>query len=134
MADEKTEDKKGRSVLELISAGTGFVVALAMIGFMGWKAVTGGDTGPPEVSLTPARFARAGENYVVEFVARNAGLQTAADVHVEGTLLQGTHVVERSGATLDYVPARSERHGGIVFVHNPRRFRLEVRPTGYQVP
>jgi uncharacterized protein (TIGR02588 family) len=42
--------------------------------------------------------------------------------------------VERSEATIDFVPARSSRHGGLVFKNDPRRYRMEVRPVGFDRP
>jgi uncharacterized protein (TIGR02588 family) len=33
-----------------------------------------------------------------------------------------------------YVPAGSQRRGGLYFVHDPRRLKLVLSPLGYEVP
>jgi uncharacterized protein (TIGR02588 family) len=62
------------------------------------------------------------------------GDATAAGVLVQGELRSNTGLVERSEATLDFVPARSWRPGGLVFTTDPRAQRLEVRPLGLDRP
>ncbi len=42
--------------------------------------------------------------------------------------------METSGATLDHLPARSNRAGGLFFDHDPRAFALRLRAKGYHEP
>lgn len=41
---------------------------------------------------------------------------------------------EISTATLDYVAGNATAKGGLLFAHDPRRRRLQVRALGYQTP
>ena len=122
------------SLLEWISAGVGLLLAAAMVGFIGWEAATGDGREPPALVVEPQRAVRTAGGYVVEFVARNSSEATAAAVRIEGQLKQGGESVETSEASLGYVPGRSRREGGLVFTRDPRRYRLEMRATGYELP
>ena len=42
--------------------------------------------------------------------------------------------IETSDTTLDYLPGRSEREGGLFFSRDPRGFDLRLRPKGYMKP
>jgi uncharacterized protein (TIGR02588 family) len=79
--------------------------------------------------VTPTR-----NGYVVTFRATNQGDVTAADLMVEGELLSGAEIVERSSAALSYVPPRSQRLGGLFFTRDPRTLDLKLRATGYEQP
>ena len=70
----------------------------------------------------------AGTGWVVEFEARNLSPVTAAQVTIEGRLADG----ETATATIDYVPGRSARRGGLFFSREPRG--AELRALGYQDP
>jgi uncharacterized protein (TIGR02588 family) len=65
---------------------------------------------------------------------KNDGNETAAGVHVEGELRADTGSVEKSGVTLDYVPAGARRKAALWFTYDPRTLSLRVRPTGHDVP
>jgi uncharacterized protein (TIGR02588 family) len=43
-------------------------------------------------------------------------------------------VVETSQATIDYLPQRSERRGGLFFTRNPEGLDLNLRAEGYSEP
>lgn len=131
---EGQHGRQGGSLLERTSAAMGLIVTVAMLGFIGWRAGTDDAEEPPRLTVEVAQVGRSGGHYVVEFVARNASSAAVADLHVEGVLRQGEAEVERSDAALDYAPGRSERRGGLFFTHDPARYTLEIRPTGYQEP
>lgn len=133
MGGGRSRGKGSGSALERLSASVGLVTVLAILGFMGWQAVNMTES-PPAVTVRPGQISRTGGGYVVEITARNASMTTVADLHVEGALTQGEVEVERSEVTLSYVPAQSEARGGLIFTHDPARYRLEIRPTGYQEP
>ena len=80
------------------------------------------------------QIGRSGGSYVVQVIVRNAASVAAADVRVEGVLREGPAEIERSEAGLDYVPGQSQRSAGLIFTKDPARYRLELRPVGYQEP
>jgi uncharacterized protein (TIGR02588 family) len=55
-------------------------------------------------------------------------------VQVHGELRSDTSVVEQSESSVDFVPARSWRTGGLVFAKDPRTYRVEVRVVGFDRP
>ena len=92
---------------------------------------------PPLVSVRATRIvAQPAGGYVVEFVAANRGGVTARALTVEGRLLdvEAGQEVGKSTATITWVPPRAEREGGLFFSHDPRRYRLEIKPGGYERP
>ncbi len=72
--------------------------------------------------------------YLVEFLAINQGETTAKGLIIEGQLTEGGQEVEKSETTLDYIPARSEREGGLFFTENPEQFEMQLRALGYEEP
>lgn len=91
----------------------------------------------PFLAVRPTRIVAQPEGgYVVEFVAANGGSVTARGLTIEGRLLEleGGEEVGKSTATLTWVPPRAERNGGLFFSHDPRRYRLEIKPGGYERP
>lgn len=130
------EPKPTRNVpwLERAAGLVGLLLTLAMLGLLVRHAIRDDDA-PPAVTVAAERIlALPGGGYVVEFTARNrARTATAAQLMVEGELRTpaGTETAE---ATLDYVPARSGKRGGLHFVNDPRSGRLELRAVGYSEP
>ena len=122
------------SPLEWAAAILGGLIALALLGLIGWDAVVGPGRAPPALVVQPERVTRNAGGYVVQFVARNRADDTAAGVHVEGVLEQGGAPIETSQTTIDYVPGNGRRRGGLVFTRDPAAYRLELRATGYQQP
>ena len=109
------------------------LVVLAAVGYLFVEALTRPSL-PPMVTVQVERVLRMRSGFLVEFRAINEGSSTAAHLIVEGTLLQDTTTVEKSTATIDFVPAETESEGGLFFSRDPRAYRLEVRPTGYDRP
>lgn len=109
------------------------VVVLLAVGYLFYRALAG-PASPPSITLQAERILPAGAGYLVELRIRNEGGETAASLMIEGSLMQDTTAVEKSTATIDFVPAETERTGGLFFTKDPRRYRLELRPTGYDRP
>ena len=109
------------------------LVVLAAVGYLFFEALTRPSL-PPMVAVQVERVVPMRSGFLVEFRAINEGSSTAANLMVEGTLLQDTTTVEKSTATIDFVPAETEREGGLFFSRDPGAYRLEVRPTGYDRP
>lgn len=120
--------------LERAAGLIGVLLTLAMLGLLVRHAIRDDDA-PPAVTVTAERIvALPGGGYVVEFTARNrARTATAAQLMVEGKLRTAASL-ETAEATLDYVPARSEKRGGLYFINDPRSGRLDLRALGYSEP
>lgn len=82
----------------------------------------------PDLEVVVRDQQRVGNRWLVRFDVHNRSPVTAAQVTIEGALPGG----ETSTATIDYIPGRSMRGGGLVFSTEPRDVRL--RPLGFQDP
>ncbi|HXE57089.1 MAG TPA: hypothetical protein VNK43_03750 [Gemmatimonadales bacterium] len=117
---------------ERIAAVLGFAFLVVAVGYF----LRGGlatDDSPPDVAVTVDSILPQRDGFLVEIRAFNRGGAAAAAVTVEGVLRTGSGE-ERAETTFDFVPARSERAGGLVFRTDPRRGELELRVLGYSAP
>ena len=122
------------SIWEWTVAAFGAAIVLVAIGFMVYDAVTAAPGAVPMISVRVDRIVAYPSGYVVEFRTTNDGDATAAQVLVRGELRSDSGVVELSESTIDFVPARSWRIGGLVFTKDPRAHRMEVRAVGFDRP
>jgi uncharacterized protein (TIGR02588 family) len=122
------------STWEWVVAGLGAAIVLSAVAFMLYDAITAGPHPTPRITVRADTVIEYGSGYVVEFRAVNEGDATAAAVIVSGELGRGTGVLERTEVTLDYIPARSSRTGGLVFANDPRTHRLALRAKGFNRP
>ncbi len=118
---------------EWVAAAVGAVLVIGSIGFMLFHAIAGDDS-PPDIAIQADSILAVEGGYLVMIRTRNEGGSTAAGVTVEGELSSDTGKIETSGTTVDYVPPRSERYGGLFFTRDPRQYRLDLRAKGYQEP
>jgi uncharacterized protein (TIGR02588 family) len=118
---------------EWVVAALGAVLVAATIGYLVWLAL-GRDEGPPDVRVAAEDVVALQDGWLVKFRAVNAGAQAAAQLLVEGALMGPEGVVETAEATIDYLPPRSEREGGLIFGEDPRRHELRLRAKGYVQP
>ena len=125
---------KSVPVLERIAAGVGLALMLAIVGSVGWKAYQETGDQPPSIEVRTERIVAAGGGWVVEFMAVNRSPSTAAAVQIEGRLSRDGGEVATSQTSLDYVPGRSERGGGLFFEEDPRAHELSLRALGYTEP
>jgi uncharacterized protein (TIGR02588 family) len=100
---------------------------------LSYEALTS-ETSPPDITVQMESVQAVTGGYVVTLRITNSGTATAAAVRVEGVLKRAMAVIETSEMTIDYVPARSERSGGLFFQNDPQQFQLEFRALGYQAP
>ena len=114
--------------LEWIAAGLGLLLILGVAAVIARDAFNGSADMAPDVEVVVRGQQRVGDRWLVRFDAQNRSPVTAAQVTIEGTLPGG----ETSTATIDYIPGRSTRGGGLVFSTQPRDVRL--RPLGFQDP
>ncbi len=120
-------------VWEWIVAALGAVLVIGSIGFMLYNSLSGEES-PPDIVIHADSIHPVQSGYLVQIRATNRGGLTAAGVTVEGTLRNGTERIETSETVLDFVPAESERRGGLFFTEDPRGYRLELRAKGYEQP
>lgn len=123
----------GTSPWEWLIASISALLVAATIGYLIYDALGQGTT-PPLIEIRADSIIAAEGSYIVELQLRNTGRTTAARLTIEGTLLHGDTAVQTSTTTLDYLPARSERRAALIFSHDPGRYRLHLRPTGYTHP
>ncbi len=126
-------EQVGTPLIEWVSSGVGPAVTLVMLGFLGYKTVVGNDS-PPQIAIRVDHIFNVSGGYLVDIAVVNRGHSTASQLKVEGELKAGTDTIETSDATFDYVPARSEREGGLFFTRDPRSHELSLRATGYVKP
>jgi uncharacterized protein (TIGR02588 family) len=118
---------------EWMFACLGLVLVGVTVTTLAYYAIT--DEGsPPDIRVTSGPAVKGQGGYLVPITAANHGQRTAADVKVQGELRSPSGVVETSESTFTYVPARSRRHGGLLFVNDPSRFTLAVTPKGFEDP
>ena len=103
------------------------------LGLLLYKAIWR-EVSPPEVIVRVISVVPMQNGYLVRFHAVNEGGSTAEGVVIEGELGRGTERAETSHTTLDYLPARSEKRGGLFFTHDPRQFDFQMRAFGYEEP
>lgn len=111
----------------------GLVLVLGSIAFLLYEAAAG-DSSPPDVTVRVESVLATRNGFLVRFRAVNEGGTTAEGLTVEGVLRSGAESVETSNTTLQYVPAHSEREGGLFFTSDPRQYELQVRAKGYEQP
>jgi uncharacterized protein (TIGR02588 family) len=139
---EKSEQREGDRpaqpaappIWEWVVAAMGGALVVAVLGFMAYEATTLSDHPMPKLTVRIDTVASHAGGHVVEFRVGNSGDATAADVLIQGELRSDVGVLERSEATIGFVPARSWRTGGLVFTNDPRRHRMEVRAVGFERP
>lgn len=118
---------------EWVVGAIGLVFAAASIGFMLYQAFVV-DEFAPEIVIETEAIVPHGNGYLVKIRVTNHGGLVVAGLAVEGTLKDGSEILETSEVTIDYVPADSQRKAGLFFTEDPREFSLELRAKSYQEP
>lgn len=132
----KTKGRQPRQavpLLEWIVAAIGVLLVGGAIGYLVYHSMTRGET-PPDVRVDAEQVLELPHGYVVQFRALNEGGSAAAQVTIEGELVDRDGATERGEAVLDYLPPRSDRTGGLLFKSDPRQGELRLRATGYAKP
>ncbi len=124
----RSKQPPGPPLLEWIASALGLVLVLGVMAVIARDAFSSGAELAPDITVAATRVRPSGAGFLVEFEARNLSPVTAAQVTIEGKLAGG----ETSIATIDYVPGRSVRRGGLYFSEDPRG--AELRALGYQNP
>ncbi|HYJ79902.1 MAG TPA: hypothetical protein VEW03_09895 [Longimicrobiaceae bacterium] len=118
---------------EWVVAGIGALLVSAVIAFLAYEAVTF-EGSPPDIVVRVDSVSHVGGGYLVHLQARNRGGTTASSVGIEAELRTAAGEVETRSVDIDYIPAHSLRHAGVVFGEDPRGRPLEVRTTGFDLP
>ncbi len=120
---------------ELAVAVLGAALVSATFVHLGHEALRA-ERSPPELRLEVREVRPSGEGFLVRFSAHNEGGSSAAELRVRGELAANApgQAAEVSEAVLDYVPAHSERGGGLFFRADPRARPLTLRALGYREP
>jgi uncharacterized protein (TIGR02588 family) len=92
------------------------------------------ESSPPDVTVHVDSILPTRNGYLVKFRAVNEGGSTAEGLTVEGVLRNGTETLENSHTVIEYVPAHSEREGGLFFASDPRQYQFQLRAKGYENP
>jgi uncharacterized protein (TIGR02588 family) len=122
------KDRKKPPLLEWIASALGLLLTLGVVAVIARDAFNNSAGMAPDVEVVVREQQQLGSRWLVRFDAHNRSPVTAAQVTIEGALPGGP----TSPATLDYIPGRSTRGGGLVFSTEPRGVRL--RPLGFQDP
>ncbi|RYZ57815.1 MAG: hypothetical protein EOP07_08820 [Proteobacteria bacterium] len=130
---KQAELSESTPALEWIFAISGVVLVVMMLSFIGYNALKEDET-PPEIVITSKAIKANGSGFLMQIMVENNGATTAAALNVEGKLMDGEKEIEASTLTFDYLPAHSRREGGFFFAKDPRSFKVELRPLGYQEP
>jgi len=121
------------SRLEWLVAALGLLFVLGTTGFLVADALVAEPT-PPRIVVRADSVAALGPSgWLVRFTARNEGRETVAGLSIVGELRLGADTIE-ARATLDYLPGRSERGGGLLYPVDPRRGALQLRAEGFREP
>lgn len=120
--------------LEWIVGGLGLVIALFILGALGWQAVADRDDSVPQLAVRIDSVATSGPNQIATVTVINASGRTAATVQVEGMVGKGTPDEQVSSATIDYVPGHGEASAALIFAADPPRGPITARVTGYEHP
>ncbi|MBD2232830.1 hypothetical protein [Phormidium tenue] len=86
---------------------------------------------PAEFTVEPGEVRPAQDHYYLPITITNEGDATAAEVTVEGTL-ETTDPEEVAATTFDFIPARSQAEGFLIFTAEPST--ASVRVISYQKP
>jgi uncharacterized protein (TIGR02588 family) len=131
----KGDFRRGKPpLLEWFAAATGLLLILSVVAVIGREAIREPAADTPAIAIQVGAIGQVADGFVVAFEALNQANGTAVAVEIEGTLMSGSSLVERSVATIDYVPGHGRTSGGLFFSKDPRKHRLIIRATGFQDP
>ena len=136
MADKKTQSAVESSetpTWEWVMAALGVVLVCVAIGSTLYRSLTQEES-PPTFETRIESITPVVNGFAVAFRVKNTGTHTAAAVNVEANLMSGAEEMESGTATITYIPAGSEREGGLFFTKDPRAFELQIRVLGYEKP
>ena len=134
-AEHRPAERGARHIpaVEWAVAAMGALFVGATILFLLWDGLTASPE-PMAIAIEAEAPRPVDGGWHVPVRARNESDHAAAEVAVRGTLSGSAGEAQESAITFDYVPARSERRGGLFFTENPEGRRLDLRVEGYRRP
>lgn len=125
--------KPHKNILEWIVFG---ISAVAIAGVLTILITTAPSSPgqPPLLQISVGTPTAAGDTHRVPVLVKNAGDQTAENAQIEVMLKSGEEVVESGELTIAFVPRGSSRKGWVTFHHDPRRFTIVARASGFNEP
>lgn len=124
---------RGAHWVEWVTGALCTALVLAMIGWIGYEAMTASG-GKPDLSVRITGQQATIGGHQISFIVENRGTRTAADVPVTGTLVDGDVILEQREVTFDYVPEKSSATGIMLFKADPSSHTLDLRASGYTDP
>jgi uncharacterized protein (TIGR02588 family) len=128
----KTRKAKSTPMLEWAAAAVGAVLTLSLVGAL-LADVLKGDGRPPEFLVRKVQTVALRDGHLVKIEVRNIGDEPAEQVEIEG-LLRSAQGEERVSLAFDEIPARSSRHGGLIFNAHPDDGQLKLKAKAYIAP
>lgn len=127
------ESSQETALIEWIFGIISACLVLAMIGWVGWQALSS-TGGKPLLSIEILNQTKQGPSFEVEFLIKNDGPMAAAGVTVQGELTANGQSLETREVVFDYVPAHSEMDGVLLFKNDPKTSEMDIRASGYTDP
>jgi len=119
--------------LEWLLGMLGLALLIAAVGYLTYQGIAD-PSKPGALVITVTDVHRVGDAHVVKFTVRNDGSENLGHLHLTARLIDGEKEIESAPAFIDYLPAHSERRGGIYLRHDPQRYTLRIDPAGYMEP
>jgi uncharacterized protein (TIGR02588 family) len=134
-AAQQERRKAGQDIprIEWIAGIFGLTLTCVILIFLLYRGFADGPV-LADIVVEAEHVSEISSGYVVEIRASNRGARTLAGVKIEGELKRGGTVEETAETTFTYLPARSERRGGLFFSNDPRQGQLTLRPKGFETP
>jgi uncharacterized protein (TIGR02588 family) len=105
-----------------------------LVAYLAYDAATTGNE-PPIIEVKLGATENRAGAYVIPVTLQNLGDQTAEEVAVEVTLLNGEEEVESAELTIAFLPRQSTRSGWVTFTTDPATVdTIEPHVLGYQEP
>ena len=133
MPSKGSKNVAATETVEWVIAALGMLLLSAALGFIVYRA-SAGETRPASLTVSAEMVERVAQGFRVDFIVSNSGSETAAAVVIEGELTKAGESVEKSAATLTYVPGNSTRRGALHFTNDPDLNEMKLRPLGFEKP
>jgi uncharacterized protein (TIGR02588 family) len=130
--DDRTDPPHG-TVLEWSVAALSALIVAAMIGFLAVQAM-GAQGAKPDPVAQVTEIVRITDGFRVEIAAINRGRATAANVTFRAELRRDGTTAETAEVTFDFLPARSQREGAVIFALDPGHFEVVLQAESYTKP
>ncbi|RCS25112.1 TIGR02588 family protein [Phyllobacterium salinisoli] len=119
--------------VEWIVGAISMLIISGLLGFLLYDAIFA-PSEPPRFTYDIGKTKRTDGTFRIPVAITNRGTETAAGVHLRGTLERNGAVVETSEIEFDYVPRNSMRDGVLFFSADPDTAHLRLMVVGYDNP